>query len=145
MFDDVACVCLSLTLPGWLLCLCLTCSMCACAQWLICCALAHKASLLTFVIAIADCCCRHCLCAMRYKNAVRLRPRPCCRHSSSSLPIVVVIVAIEGHNVNMWCACAQGLVIRHSLFVVAIVKVIIAIARCNVSTARAFMHIAFGI
>jgi hypothetical protein len=43
MFDDVARACLSLTLPGWLLRLCLTCSMCACAQWLLCCALAHEA------------------------------------------------------------------------------------------------------
>jgi hypothetical protein len=45
MFDDVAHACLSLTLPGWLLHLCLMHSMCACAQWLLCCALAHEASL----------------------------------------------------------------------------------------------------
>jgi hypothetical protein len=44
MFDDVARAHLSLTLPGWLLRLCLTRSMCTCAQWLLCCALAHKAS-----------------------------------------------------------------------------------------------------
>jgi hypothetical protein len=44
MFDNVACAHLSLTLPGWLLRLCLSRSMCACTQWLLCCALAHKAS-----------------------------------------------------------------------------------------------------
>jgi hypothetical protein len=43
MFDNVAHAHLSLTLPGWLLRLCLTCSMCTCAQWLLCCALVHKA------------------------------------------------------------------------------------------------------
>ncbi len=45
MFDNVAHAHLSLTLPGWLLHLCLTRSMCACAQWLLCRALAHKALL----------------------------------------------------------------------------------------------------
>ncbi len=44
MFDDVACAHLSLTLPGCLLHLCLTRSMCACAQWLICRALVYEAS-----------------------------------------------------------------------------------------------------
>jgi hypothetical protein len=44
MFDNVARAHLSLTLPGWLLCLCLMHSMCACAQWLLCCALAHETS-----------------------------------------------------------------------------------------------------
>jgi hypothetical protein len=44
MFDDVACARLSLMLPGCLLRLCLTRSMCACAQWLLCCALMHQAS-----------------------------------------------------------------------------------------------------
>ncbi len=43
MFDDVACAHLSLMLPGCLLRLCLTSSMCACAQWLICRALVYKA------------------------------------------------------------------------------------------------------
>jgi hypothetical protein len=52
MFDGVARACLSLMLPGWLLRLCLTGSMCACAQWLLCCALAHEALLLTFVVII---------------------------------------------------------------------------------------------
>ena len=45
MFDDVARARLCLTLPGWLLRLCLTRSMCACAQWLICRALSYEASL----------------------------------------------------------------------------------------------------
>jgi hypothetical protein len=44
MFEDVARARLSLMLPGWLLHLCLMRSMCACAQWLICRALAYKAS-----------------------------------------------------------------------------------------------------
>ncbi len=43
MFDNVACARLSLTLPGWLLHLCLMRSMCACVEWLLCCALAHEA------------------------------------------------------------------------------------------------------
>jgi hypothetical protein len=45
MFDDVAHARLSITLPGWLLRLCLMRSMCACTQWLLCCALAQEASL----------------------------------------------------------------------------------------------------
>jgi hypothetical protein len=81
MFDDVTCAHLSLTLPGWLLRLCLTRSMCACAQsyyvvhsptrpcrptlivrcrrllllssHLKCCALAHEALSSTFVVVIA--------------------------------------------------------------------------------------------
>ncbi len=74
MFDDVARAHLSLTLPGWLLCLCLVRSMCACAQWLICCALMHEASSsdtccssLPIVVVIVDFARRHmkmpCACA----------------------------------------------------------------------------------
>jgi hypothetical protein len=45
MYDNLAHARLCLTLPGWLLRLCLMRSMCACAQWLICRALAYEASL----------------------------------------------------------------------------------------------------
>jgi hypothetical protein len=61
MLDNEARARLSLTLPGWLLHLCLTRSMCACAQWLLCFALAHKAlssntrhSLLPIVVVVVE-------------------------------------------------------------------------------------------
>ena len=82
----------------------------------------------SFVVAYS-CCCRRCRCATRYENAGRSRLRPCCRHLSSSSPVLlsspsrdamympralalrissstyVVVAAV----INSLCACAQWL------------------------------------
>jgi hypothetical protein len=90
MFDDVARACLKLTLPGWLLRLCLTRSMCACAQWLLYCALVHEAlsfdtrcSLLPIVVVVVVFVQRNmimsCACAQGLVvNICRRHCRSCC-------------------------------------------------------------------
>ncbi len=91
MFDDVALAHPSLTLPGWLVHLCLTRSMCACAQLLLCCALVHEASssdtrcssspIVVVVVAFARCDMKMpCACTRGLVVDIRHRHcRSCCR------------------------------------------------------------------
>jgi hypothetical protein len=108
MFDDVACACLSLTLPGWLLHLCLMRSMCACAQWLLCCALAHEAlssdtcrsslPIVVFVVAFARRDMKMpCACA---QGLVVDTPKALLLTFVIVIAIVVVVVATKRRNVN---------------------------------------------
>ncbi len=108
MFDNVARARLSLTLPGWLLHLCLMRSMCVCTQWLLCCALVHKAlssntycllsPIVVVVIAFAGCDMKlPCACA---RGLVVDAPKALLLTFVVVIAIVVVIVAIEQCDVN---------------------------------------------
>jgi hypothetical protein len=121
MFDNVARACLSLTLPGWLLRLCLRHSMCACAQWLLCCALAHKASssdtrcLLSLIVVVVvafalsnmkmpcacaqglvvDIRCHHCRsCCCCCRRATRCECKALSMTSSSLLPLFLSLLPL---------------------------------------------------
>jgi hypothetical protein len=108
IFDNVACARLSLTLPGWLLCLCLTRSMCACTQWLLCCALAHEASSSNTchssspVVAVVVAFARRdmkmpCACA---QGLIVDAPKASSSTFIVVIAVVVVVVAIKQRDVN---------------------------------------------
>ncbi len=108
VFDNVACARLSLTLPGWLLRLCLPRSMCACAQWLLCCALAHEAlssntcclllPIVVVVVAFVQCNMKMpCICA---RGLVVNAPKASLSTFVVVITVVVVVVAIKQCDVN---------------------------------------------
>jgi hypothetical protein len=131
MFDNVACAHLCLTLPGWLLCLCLMCSMCACAQWLICHVLAHKASLSTFVIVIA-------VDAVAIAITRRHMKMPC----ACGRGLVVDICPFHQHSCCCRChhamqyekchALAHEALLSTFVLVITVVVVAVAVAQRNV-------------
>jgi hypothetical protein len=159
MFDNVACAHLSLTLPGWLLRLCLMRSMCAYAQWLICCALVHEALssdshcslLLIVVVAFAQ---RNmkmpCACALGL--VVDIYPHHChsCCHPRHRamltfvlvIAIVVVVVAVAQRSVKMSGAHARGFV---DDFVVFVAPVLVVVAAVRVTYCHALAHKALSL
>ncbi len=92
---------------------CLTRSMCACAQWLICRARIRGLVVRHSSFIVADCCCCHRFHATQYDMLIL-----CTR-------VRYVVVAVVRRDVSS-CACARGLVVRLSSFVVAVVAVAVA-------------------
>jgi hypothetical protein len=151
MFGDVARAHLSLTLPGWLLHLCLTRSMRACAQWLLCCALVHEdlssdtcrssspivvvnvafaqrdmkvpcACARGLVINICHCHCRSC--CPCHRHATRRECKALLTTSSSSLPLFLSLLPL----CNAMCCH----VLAH--------KALLPLLPCNVTCCHALAH-----
>ena len=94
----------------------------------------------SFIVA-QSCCCRRCRCATRYESAGRSRPRPCRRHSSSSLPVLLSSPSRDA----MYMPRALALRISSSTYVVvaAVINSSCACARWLMDIACAHAHEGF--